>query len=138
VTHTYIRLLQICSIDELRDVSVHCKLTLWAFDAAPAYIAISYTWGDQNLLEPILVDGKTMEARQNCGYVLRKAWRLKGSGYIWIDAICINQIDNNEKSHQVAMMGSVYQKAVRTLACVGLHENDSEFLCAMLHKKSSW
>jgi hypothetical protein len=135
---TYIRLLQICSIDECRDVPVHCKLTLWAFDAAPAYTAISYTWGDPNLLELILVDGRTMEVRQNCGSVLRQAWQLKGSGYIWIDAICINQTDNDEKSPQVAMMGSVYKKAVQTLACVGRHENDSEFLCNMLHKKSHW
>lgn len=133
---TYIRLLQICSIDETRNVPVHCRHTVWAVDTAPTYTAISYTWGDPNLLELILVDGKKMYVRQNCGYVLRQTWCLKGSGYIWIDAICINQTDNDEKSAQVAMMGSVYQKAVQTLACVGRHEDDSEFLYRILHKKS--
>lgn len=135
---TYIRLLQIRSIDEARDIPVHCQIKGWAIDAAPAYTTMSYTWGDPNLLEVILVDGKKMEVRQNCSYVLRQAWRLKGSNHIWIDAICINQTDNNEKSPQVAMMGSIYQKAVQTLACVGQHESDSEFLYEILHEKSLW
>jgi hypothetical protein len=30
---------------------------------------------------------------------------------IWIDAICINQNDENERGHQVAMMRSIYSKA---------------------------
>lgn len=135
---TYIRLLRICSIDEARDVPVHCQLQAWSVDAAPDYTAISYTWGDPDLLEFIFVDDKKMEVRQNCGYVLRQAWQLKGSCYIWVDAICINQMDNDEKSHQVAMMGSVYQRAIDTLACVGRHENDSEFLYKTLHEKSHW
>ncbi|KAI3391402.1 hypothetical protein diail_7443, partial [Diaporthe ilicicola] len=38
---TYIKLLQMCSIDESRDIPVHCQLTAWTVDAAPAYTAIS-------------------------------------------------------------------------------------------------
>ncbi|KAJ0108675.1 hypothetical protein J7T55_015109 [Diaporthe amygdali] len=130
---TYIRLLEINSVDQTRDISVHCKLTTWLKAAAPAYTAISYTWGDPNLLATILINGKRMKVRRNCEDVLRQPCRNK-NGYFWIDAICINQADNDEKSFQVAKMGKVFRDARQTLACVGLHENDSEFLFEGLHK----
>ena len=38
---------------------------------------------------------------------------------IWIDAICINQDDNDERSSQVAMMDDIYQKAEEVVAWLG-------------------
>lgn len=137
----YIRLLEVVSVDETRDIKVHCKLTTWMKAHMPAYTAISYTWGDPRLLTDILVNGKRMEVRRNCEDVLRQPCREKSGyffwnkgDYFWIDAICINQTDNEEKSFQVANMGRVFMGASRTLACVGRHENDSEFLFEMLHQ----
>lgn len=130
---TYIRLLKISSVDHKRDIAVHCELTAWPKASAPVYTAISYTWGDPHQLGIILVNGKRMEVRRNCEDVLRQPCRNKG-GYFWIDAICINQGDNHEKSFQVAKMGEVYRDACQTLACVGRHEHDSEFLFERLHK----
>lgn len=34
----------------------------------------------------------------------------------------MNQEDNVEKSHQVAMMGQIYARSSRTLICLGLHQ----------------
>ncbi|KAL1856853.1 hypothetical protein Daus18300_010616 [Diaporthe australafricana] len=136
---TYIRLLEACSVDETRDVPVHCKLTVhcrqakWLGTKAAKYTAMSYTWGDPQQLAVILVNGKRMEVRRNCEYVLKQACWDKGR-YFWIDAICINQTDNEEKSFQVAMMGDIYEKAGRVLACLGRHEDDSEFLFEMMRK----
>ena len=47
---------------------------------------------------------------------------------MWLDSICINQADQAEKSVQVQMMGSIYAKAVRVLACVGPHDDQSRLL----------
>ncbi|KAJ0123789.1 hypothetical protein J7T55_012258 [Diaporthe amygdali] len=104
---THIRLLEITSVDEIRDLPVHCKLTTWPVETAPLYTAISYTWGDPRQLTSVLVNGRPMEVRCNCEYVLKQAWWRKGNVYVWVDAICINQADNDEKSSQVAMMGAV-------------------------------
>lgn len=41
------------------------------------------------------------------------------SRILWIDAICINQSDDDEKSHQVAMMGDIYGKAATGLLWLG-------------------
>lgn len=137
----YFRLLEIISVDEAQDIKVHCKLTTWPHVGAPKYTAVSYTWGDPSLIAVILVNGKRMEVRRNCEDVLRQpCWKNGGyfwwrkSGYFWIDAICINQTDNEEKSFQVANMGEFFMDAPRTLACVGRHENDSELLFRMLHQ----
>lgn len=130
---TYIRLLYIVGVDQTRDIPVHCELTTWPKAVAPEYTAISYTWGDPSLLTVILINGKRMSVRRNCEDVLRQPCRNKG-GFFWIDAICINQADNHEKSFQVAKMGDIFRDARQTLACVGRHGNDSEFLFEMMRK----
>lgn len=135
---TYIRLVEIISVKKKRDIQVHCKLTTWAKATTPKYTAISYTWGDPHLVAVILVNGKRMEVRRNCEDVLRHPCRIRG-GFFWIDAICINQADNHEKSFQVANMGEVFRDALGTLACVSRHEDGSEFLFKKLRRhKSFW
>ncbi|KAK5110881.1 hypothetical protein LTR85_000691 [Meristemomyces frigidus] len=51
---------------------------------------------------------------------------------VWIDALCINQEDMLEKSHQVAMMADIYQRASLVYACLGPHCDDSDFLFEQL------
>lgn len=72
---------------------------------------------------------------------MRTSSGIRGStraGYFWIDAICINQADNKEKSFQVASMGDIFKESAQTLACVGRHENDSKFLFQELFKGRLW
>jgi hypothetical protein len=44
---------------------------------------------------------------------------------VWLDAICIDQSDLTEKASQVSMMGDIYAKATRVLACVGPADDSS-------------
>ncbi|KKY28420.1 putative ankyrin and het domain protein [Phaeomoniella chlamydospora] len=45
--------------------------------------------------------------------------------YIWVDAICINQEDNIEKSAQVALMGKIYQSAKSVTVWLGRERQDN-------------
>jgi hypothetical protein len=45
---------------------------------------------------------------------------------VWIEAICINQADDQEKSHQVAMMGDVYENASNVLIWLGDEDSTTE------------
>ncbi|TPX13813.1 uncharacterized protein E0L32_005757 [Thyridium curvatum] len=105
---------------------------------APPYYAVSYTWGrspkDTTLIH---INGQEMKVRKNCDYVLRQARWCGGSRFFWVDAICINQADMDEKSHQVAMMGSIFTKAQSVMACVGPHHDDSEMVLQILAKHQS-
>jgi hypothetical protein len=38
---------------------------------------------------------------------------------LWIDALCINQADVAEKTHQVGLMGRIYRQSQNTLAWLG-------------------
>ncbi|KAI0852446.1 heterokaryon incompatibility protein-domain-containing protein [Daldinia vernicosa] len=130
-----IRLLQIHHAK--RDEPVHCSLSTWSLSKLPPYHAISYTWGDPSQTTYISINKQPLKVRRSCEYVLRQAkwhernlrnlcaWRHR---YYWIDAICINQTDNEEKSHQVQMMGKIYRLASCVLSCIGPHADNSKFL----------
>jgi hypothetical protein len=97
------------------------------------FIAISYTWGDSENEQAVHIDDKICSVRQNCHYVLKHVYDHWKHGRIqadllWIDSVCINQKDREEKSIQVSFMGEIYAKAAEVLACIGPHADDSEFL----------
>jgi hypothetical protein len=49
-----------------------------------------------------------------------------GSKAIWIDQICIDQNNLEERSNQVQIMGSIFQKAKQVVVWLGEEENDSD------------
>ena len=53
---------------------------------------------------------------------------------IWIDAICINQDDMEERSHQVGMMRDIYQKASRIIVWLGPKSTYSDKAMVLLHE----
>jgi hypothetical protein len=44
--------------------------------------------------------------------------------YVWIDAICINQDDADERSVQIALMGKLYFQAAKVIAWMGESRSD--------------
>ena len=103
----------------------------------PSYYAISYTWGDPADTAEITVNGKPLAVRRNCEYVLQQAFATKACRYYWVDAICIAQMSTQERNHQVGIMGKIYSGAKHVFACVGPHEEDSEYLMAKIEHHRS-
>ncbi|KAI7282370.1 hypothetical protein KC345_g3556 [Hortaea werneckii] len=95
---------------------------------APPYAAMSYTWGEPPAQESVLIHDCTFPLRWNCWYMLRQLQKHRPYGYFWIDAICINQDDVEEKNCQVQMMGEIYEHAECVIACLGEHADDSRLL----------
>lgn len=103
----------------------------------PPYDAISYTWGEIGDEEFIMMryrnakENKTpgfLRVRKNCADVLRQLAYFTTSKFYWVDAICINQADEQEREQQVPLMSNIFGMAQCVLACVGMHQDDSEFL----------
>ena len=91
------------------------------------YEALSYAWGDSGTPQQLLINGRVLPIRQNLFKALR---RLRERGQhqhprVWVDAICINQANKQEKTDQLAIMGSIYANAIRTLVWLGEDFNDS-------------
>lgn len=131
--------------DKMIQASIHCT----SVEHAPSYQAISYTWGDENAPERIHVKsassmvssasrdvtpncGGYMTVRKNCADVLRQLAHFKTSRYYWVDAICIDQQNIEEKGVQVGRMGEIFRQADSVLVCIGMHDESSQFLASML------
>ncbi len=86
----------------------------------PEYDAVSYAWGTDANAKDITIDGQAFRVRENCAAALKRLRLPSGRRTLWIDAICINQKDEDEKSGQVNMMREIYEKAKQV--CVWLGE----------------
>lgn len=105
----------------LRHVSLEDKLS---FDA------LSYEWGPESSnISQIYVGDEPFTIRHNLWLFLT---RLRASSHsaqqIYVDAICINQKDGEEKSHQVALMSEIYMRAKKVLVWLGEHDRSSEMV----------
>lgn len=70
-------------------------------------------------------DGSTIPIAQNLCVALRHFRHQKECRRLWVDALCINQEDDNERSSQVPLMGGIYRRANRVIAWIGPEENNS-------------
>lgn len=91
------------------------------------YFALSYTWGGQEATEKIFLDGKALSITPNLASALRSTM-IAGLGLnskvIWVDAICINQEDIEERSQQVRRIPGIYGRA-ETIIWLGAEDKGS-------------
>ncbi|KAK4541757.1 hypothetical protein LTR36_007466 [Oleoguttula mirabilis] len=91
-------------------------------DALPPYTAVSYEWGNAGEYRLLTVEGRAMVVKKTCWYALKQMHDSGSTVYYWIDAICIDQWNESEKSQQVQLMGSIYSRAATTAICLGQHD----------------
>lgn len=84
---------------------------------------MSYTWateeGDCSLSNQVRCDDARLWVTKNCELALRYLRKADFERTLWIDTICINQKDVNERGHQVGIMRDVYSQAARVLIWLG-------------------
>ncbi|KAK3367680.1 heterokaryon incompatibility protein-domain-containing protein [Podospora didyma] len=94
---------------------ISCSLVAVPFDKAPPYEAISYTWGSSIQDHIVFFDGRWLPTTKNVHRILNDRASYSQARWIWIDAVCINQKDLEEKKTQVDMMGAIYRTAERVI-----------------------
>jgi hypothetical protein len=69
--------------------------------------------GAPKITQDILANGKTFVATTNLVAAFQNisATGMDSSDFLWVDAICINQNDLEERTAQVQMMGSIFFRA---------------------------
>lgn len=77
------------------------------------YEALSYVWGDGGNNMSISVDNHYLKVTSNLHAALLCFRDQFLERVLWIDAICINQGDLDEKKKQVQFMARIYSKASR-------------------------
>lgn len=99
---------------------LHCTVIEIEIAKDLDYSAISYVWGAPDFTEDLIVDHVyLLRITRNLRDALLR-FRLKDEPRrLWIDAICINQSDDAEKSKQVTFMSSIYRTASSVLVWLG-------------------
>jgi Heterokaryon incompatibility protein (HET) len=107
---------------------IRCRLERVSVASRPKYEPISYAWGDPTVQEPIECNGSVIGVTKSLFEALkqiRSTIRGTEPRLLWADAICINQLDGNEKSSQVLLMRKIYESGERTLIWLGLGDDDT-------------
>jgi hypothetical protein len=89
------------------------------------FIALSYTWGPETPSSDILIEDSITSGwfsiRQNLyDFLKTKRDSTFCSSWFWIDQLCINQADDQERGHQVRRMSQIYSTAVSVEVWLGL------------------
>ncbi|KAK1463364.1 hypothetical protein CMEL01_13433 [Colletotrichum melonis] len=98
----------------------------------PEYEALSYTWADENgdssKCERAYIGERwdILPITKNCSNALRRLRYQNRPRRLWVDAICINQNDVGERSHQVGIMQDIYATAMRVLIYLGENAEDND------------
>jgi hypothetical protein len=95
---------------------------------APPFAALSYVWGKPDPVVHFRLSDRVVRIRENLADALKHLEIILGSPtdsdlggleFLWVDALCINQEDDDEKSHQVQMMPQIYSTAKITIGWLG-------------------
>ena len=113
-----------------------CSLHVVSLDENPFYEALSYVWGDPSITAPIQLRASPRRSPDGADHIpalsalsfteahstqwpvttnleaaLRYLRHESEVRILWIDAICIDQSNVEEKNHQVPLMKSIYSNA---------------------------
>ncbi|KAF4973092.1 hypothetical protein FSARC_523 [Fusarium sarcochroum] len=90
------------------------------------YSALTYVWGNVDSLIEISVNGAPFSIGKNL-YLGLKQIRDNGIyDWIWVDSLCIQQTDVEEKSSQVGLMHTIFSRADRVYSWLGLGFLDTD------------
>ncbi|KAH7074011.1 heterokaryon incompatibility protein-domain-containing protein [Paraphoma chrysanthemicola] len=97
---------------------VQCRM-LNGTIASNRYTCLSYEWDSKPGGEWIIINGELHYVRRNLWDFLRVATSKYCKQKLWIDALCIDQTNIDERSHQVQMMVTIYKEASEVWVWLG-------------------
>ncbi|KAF3810334.1 hypothetical protein GCG54_00000379 [Colletotrichum gloeosporioides] len=119
-----------------RDSPIVIRLFVHNLTSAPPYEALSYVWGDPNKTEAIEIKSPAtymgpntqLHVTTSCVMALRRLRSAEATRILWVDAICINQVNVPERNHQLTLMTRIYHNASRVVVYLGEkgQEDDSD------------
>lgn len=110
-----IRLLHLHPAISFNKSPIEVSLHEFPIGACPDFGALSYTWatedGDSSLSECLQCDGAIINVTRNCDAALRRLRQTEQVRVLWVDAVCIDQSNDDERSLQIALMRQIYTQA---------------------------
>lgn len=122
---------------------VNWSLSIVSLNEKPRFTALSYVWGTSNETEEITLNGQGFPVKKSLGTALqyvhshwkaalsppksrrRPSWMSKVFSskkrpmFLWVDAVCINQNDIEERNSQVPLMKDIFSSAELVVSWLG-------------------
>lgn len=97
------------------------RTTRHKLDNIIEYDAISYVWGKEDASVTIQCNDGFLQITPHAYEMLEhlRLYRPVPTRFLWIDAVCINQADANEKAVQIPLMHQIYSKAKSVVVWMG-------------------
>ncbi|KAF4493230.1 Heterokaryon incompatibility 6, OR allele [Fusarium agapanthi] len=102
-----------------REDPLECQLVNAELSWRTRFEALSYAWGDGTIKYQLKCSGHDICVRANLHDALLDLRHPTRKRVLWIDALCINQADNDEKSNQIRLMHEIYSQAQEVLIYLG-------------------
>jgi hypothetical protein len=105
---------------------VRCELLPRPIKDVDPYVALSYTWGNPRLRRPMMVGERVFHISENLAIALEHLQEKEKTLILWVDAVCIDQSHEHEKSIQVQRMGEIFSYAALVIAWLGPSADESD------------
>ncbi|KAF5252271.1 hypothetical protein FANTH_2827 [Fusarium anthophilum] len=102
-----------------REDVLECELINAELSWRTRFEALSYAWGDDTTKHELKCSGHIIGVMANLHDALLDLRLPTQRRVLWIDALCINQTDNDEKSKQIRLMHEIYSQASEVLIYLG-------------------
>jgi hypothetical protein len=84
------------------------------------YYALSYVWGSRGVTREVSLAGRPHKVTVNLERALRYYRHHYPKGVaLWVDALCIDQGNLTERTHQVQLMGQIYRRCQKMVVYLG-------------------
>jgi hypothetical protein len=101
------------------DEVIRCQHIISSLNDRPEYQTVSYVWGDATRTRSISIDGVECDILESLFAALSHIRLLDDEVVLWTDALCINQADAIEKTHQVNIMHRIYRECSNCFIWLG-------------------
>ena len=101
------------------DDEISCTLTHHSIKNKPLYQALSYTWDNNVRTHSVKISKDILPVTANLHSALKCFRSSVRQRALWVDAICINQNDIEERERQIGIMGLIYSYATEVLIWLG-------------------
>lgn len=110
-----------------------CRIFHARLPEKPHFVALSYVWGSLEQKCVILVENSPVRVTKNLYDAIMALRPRDQCLVIWIDFLCIDQNNTEEKSWQVELMKDIYQQATKVFAWLGPADSDSDHVMEFLN-----
>jgi hypothetical protein len=108
------------------DQKLQCVLQHVSLNSKPEYEALSYVWGKPRFTHEIDLNGARHYVTENLASAMRHLRHPNAPRILWVDALCIDQSNQAERSSQVEMMRDIFQSCTCDLAWLGPFQTPNE------------